>query len=136
MRLPHPTIYPDLLRENLIPFNILLVLTAPPRPMPSFDFTPFTPTHTAGDNRRRRDGRRKSLRVQAIHDQLLHAFLGIVELAVGNVAPNVTQGHLVGDKSQKVADDLDLLVDHPLAFSEFHEEGSQKFGDGVGGPVS
>ena len=80
--LSHPTVDLHFLRQNIIPFDVFLVLTSPPRTMESLQFPPFAATSTSWDRRRLRDDRGKRLGVKSIHHQFFHAFFGVVELVV------------------------------------------------------
>jgi hypothetical protein len=76
------------------------------------------------------------LGVQAVHDELLHTLLGVIKFAVRHITPHLTHGHFIRDESQKITDDFDLLMNHPLSLSEFHQERSQEFGHWISRPVT
>lgn len=60
--------------------------------------------------------------VQSVHDELLHAFPGIVEFCVGDRLPDFAQCHPLADELEKVADYLHLLVYHPSLLAKLEEE--------------
>ena len=127
----HPAVYLHLLCQNIITLNVFLVLTPPPRAMKPLQFSPFTSTSTSWDRRRRWDGGRERLRVQPVHNQFFHSFLGVVEFVVRHISPNFAYGHLVRNEYQKITDNLDLFMNHPLSFSKLVEEGAQELGNRV-----
>ena len=85
---------------------------------------------------RGRDCGRECLAVQAVHDQLLHAFSGIVEFVVVETCPDLALSHLLCDKLKEIANDLDLLVYCPLLLDEFLQERAEVASHRVGRAVS
>lgn len=131
MFLLDPAVYSHLLSQHIIPLDVFLMLAPSPRSMEPFHLSSLTPTGASGNRRRTRYRRREGLGIQSIHDEFLHALLGIVKLAIRSMAPDFTESHLVGDESQEVTDNLDLFVDHPRSFPKLMEKRAQKLGHRV-----
>lgn len=116
MLLADPAIDADLLSKDTITLHILLVLS----PTTWAHGLVMSPSALRTRNRLRRwNSWRESLTIQPVHDKLFHAFASIVELRVGHISPNLALTHLVGYEGQKIPNDFDLLMDHPLSLSEF-----------------
>ena len=55
------------------------------------------------------DGGSEGVRVEAVHDQLLHGLLGVVKLGVVEGGPDLALLHAVRDEGEEVKDELDLV---------------------------
>ena len=126
-----PSVNTDFLSQYFVSLDILLVL--PPSSVRRF----LVSSPPAARLRFRRwNGWRKCLGVQSVHDQLLHALSSVVEFCIGNGPPYFTLRHLLTYEFEKVADDLDLLVYHPLFLAEFEKKRSQELCDRIRGAMS
>lgn len=129
MFLPYPAIDLDLLGNYFVTLDVLLVLSSSPRSHGAV--CTFPARLGAWYRLRRRYGRRKGLGIKSVHDKFLHALARVIELGIRDIFPHITQCHLVGNESEKVADDFNLLVHHPLPFPKLVQKGAQVFGDRV-----